>query len=300
MVNEEPRYGWAPGLIGLGLAMLLAVIIFGALEIDRPGRILDPIFALWPKPKPVEPRDVAPVVVEMDAKSKPIRVVLVELEPVDLEQLKRDGLAFAQKRIEKGLKAPKTAEFSSEPKIENSPVGDSETIELRIDSHVDAQNSYGVPLREEWKATLNFNRLTREWSVFTLQLGDNYIEIAPEFQKLVTTLQTALEEGRAKRHANAIAHWTGTGSKKTELFRPPKGAWKVSYECDGNPFLSITISRPGTSYYENPVSESDATSGEYVVRRTGEFQLDINSSGGSWHVWIEPADDPRQREPESE
>lgn len=232
--------------------------------------------------------------------SKPVAVIAEDAErpdeppPLDLTALKREAVAFAEKRLEKGLIAPKTAEHSKEPEIIVTPITDTPRIRFNLKSHVDAQNRFGVPLRAAWSGILDYDRESKTWSVYYLTLGDDVIESGPEFQKIVRDVAAAIEEGKKNRHPKATQHWSGNGYQKTELFRPPDKGWKISWECNSTPSLSVTVSRPRTSYIEQPISEVKATDGQYIIRRTGEFQLDIQSSG-DWDVWIEPLEDWEKR-----
>lgn len=83
-----------------------------------------------------------------------------------------------------------------------------------------------------------------------------------------------------------VKTWSGNGIKKTEPFTITGKQWRVTW-TNKSGYLGVSVYKPGNSYpIEMLVNTADATSDVSYVYKTGEFYLDVNSSG-AWELTVE-------------
>lgn len=83
-----------------------------------------------------------------------------------------------------------------------------------------------------------------------------------------------------------VKSWTGTGIKKTEPFTITGKQWRVTWTNKGG-YLGITTYKPGSNIPNDILANStEATTDTSYVYKSGEFYLDVNSSG-SWEIKVE-------------
>jgi DNA-directed RNA polymerase subunit RPC12/RpoP/ribosomal protein L24E len=193
-----------------------------------------------------------------------------------LDEARAEAAKFVEARCLDQLKAPKTAEFSPSPALKITNHGGGRFL-VSMESWVDAQNPFGVPLRHKISALVRFVP-TVGWSFYFLFLDGDLVESSETFDSVLKHTQSQLEP----------RSWKGSGKKETEEFEAGRTPWRVRWTSTGG--LVATLRDVNGGLAERVISQMEAGSGETLVRKNGKFYFEIESFTGYWKVSIDQGD----------
>jgi len=224
-----------------------------------------------------------------------------------VERARVEGWERAKRDLLRHLKAPKTAEFPEtiDAVAEPQP-GEPLRVTVKIESQVDAQNSFGVPLRSRWSA--NYVHVPSEgtWELEYLFLGEDLREASPGFRVVYEVLDAQAKRDAGKAPMRQVGAWSGGGAVVSGPFEITRQPWRLTWryfpDAPHRPrFKGEKIPLPTFSLAVHDARSNsrlekvvDKRAGEQhesaLIHRTGWFRLDGVCNGNYWVTVEEPAE----------